>query len=190
MDIVRALFLHLAPWPASTCCDGERRSTSPARSRAPRSQRAAAPGLIHIVIGFVTNFFDTLGIGSFATTTSTYKLLGLVPDERIPGTMLVGHTLPVVVQAFAFISIVSVDRTLLVSLIVAMMAGGWLGAGVVSRLPRRVIQLGMATRAVARRVLHGDGAAATLSDRWTGAGARTGALSSSRGLATSSLARS
>jgi hypothetical protein len=47
--------------------------------------------------------------------------------------MLVGHTLPVVVQAFAFISVVSVDRTLLVSLIVAMMAGGWLGAGVVSR---------------------------------------------------------
>ena len=108
-------------------------------------QRAAAPGLTHIVIGFVTNFFDTLGIGSFATTTSTYRLLGLVPDERIPGTMLVGHTLPVVVQAFAFISIVSVDRTLLVSLIVAMMAGGWLGAGVVSRLPRRVIQIGMAT---------------------------------------------
>jgi len=96
-------------------------------------------------LGAVVCFFDTLGIGSFATTTSTYRLLKLVPDERIPGTMLVGHTLPVVVQAFAFISVVSVDRTLLVSLIVAMMVGGWLGAGVVSRLPRRVIQLRMAT---------------------------------------------
>jgi hypothetical protein len=62
-------------------------------------QRVAAPGLIHIVIGFATNFFDILGIGSFATTTSTYRLLALVPDDRIPGTMLVGHTLPVVVQA-------------------------------------------------------------------------------------------
>jgi len=108
-------------------------------------ERVAAPRPIHIAIGFITNFFDTLGIGSFATTTTTYKLLRLVPDERIPGTMLVGHTLPVVAQAFAFISVVSVDRRQLVGLIVAMMIGGWLGAGTVSRLPRRVIQLGMAT---------------------------------------------
>ena len=51
------------------------------------SARVTAPGLIDTSIGFVTNFFDTLGIGSFATTTSTYKLMSLVPDERIPGTM-------------------------------------------------------------------------------------------------------
>jgi uncharacterized membrane protein YfcA len=108
------------------------------------SDRAAAPGLIHTAIGFTTNFFDTLGIGSFATTTTIYKLRQVVPDERIPGTMLVGHTLPVATQAFAFISVVSVDRKQLVALIIAMMAGGWLGAGVVSRLPRGVIQLGMA----------------------------------------------
>jgi uncharacterized membrane protein YfcA len=109
------------------------------------SDRAAAPGLIHTAIGLITNFFDTLGIGSFATTTTIYKLRQLVPDERIPGTMLVGHTLPVATQAFAFISVVSVDRQQLVLLIIAMMTGGWLGAGIVSRLPRRVIQLGMAT---------------------------------------------
>jgi uncharacterized membrane protein YfcA len=107
-------------------------------------ERAAAPGLTHGAIGFITNFFDTLGIGSFATTTTTYKLWHLVPDERIPGTMLVGHTLPVAAQAFAFISVVSVDPRQLVLLIMAMVAGGWLGAGTVSRLPRRVIQLGMA----------------------------------------------
>jgi uncharacterized membrane protein YfcA len=107
-------------------------------------ERAAAPGPIHIAIGFITNFFDTLGIGSFATTTTIYKLVRLVPDERIPGTMLVGHTLPVVTQAFAFITVVPVDPRQLVFLIGAMMAGGWLGAGTVSRLPRRVIQLGMA----------------------------------------------
>jgi uncharacterized membrane protein YfcA len=68
-----------------------------------------------------------------------------VPDERIPGTLLVGHTLPVVTQAFAFISVVTIDRQQLVLLIIAMMAGGWLGAGAVSRLPRRVIQIGIAT---------------------------------------------
>jgi uncharacterized membrane protein YfcA len=108
-------------------------------------ERAAAPRLIHTAIGFITNFFDTLGIGSLATTTTIYRLRKLVPDERIPGTMLVGHTLPVAIQAFAFIGVVSVDRQQLVFLIIAMMAGGWLGAGAVSRLPRVRIQLGMAT---------------------------------------------
>lgn len=144
MDAVRALFLVLGALAAIYVL---RWGSALYRSRAltpGAPERAAAPGLVHTIIGFATNFFDTLGIGSFATTTTTYKLSGLVPDERIPGTMLVGHTLPVVVQAFAFISVVSVDRTLLVSLIIAMMAGGWLGAGAVSRLPRRVIQLGMA----------------------------------------------
>jgi len=145
VDVVRALFVALAGLVAIYVA---RWWDALARSRAlpPEAlERAAPPGLIHTAIGFITNFFDTLGIGSFATTTSIYKLRRLVPDERIPGTMLVGHTLPVVTQAFAFISVVSVDRRQLIFLIVAMMAGGWLGAGTVSRLPRRVIQLGMAT---------------------------------------------
>ena len=33
-----------------------------------------APSAIETAIGFVTNFFDTLGIGSFATTTAIFKL--------------------------------------------------------------------------------------------------------------------
>jgi uncharacterized membrane protein YfcA len=144
VDVVRALFVTLTVLVAIYVA---RWWTALSRSRAlpPGAlERTAAPGLIHTAIGFITNFFDTLGIGSFATTTTIYKLRQLVPDERIPGTMLVGHTLPVTVQAFAFISVVSVDRKQLVFLIIAMMAGGWLGAGTVSRLPRRVIQLGMA----------------------------------------------
>ena len=144
MDIVRALFAALA---ALVAIYVARWWTALLRSRSlpPGAlQRAAAPGLAHTAIGFLTNFFDTLGVGSFATTTTIYKLRRLVPDELIPGTMLVGHTLPVVTQAFAFISVVSVDRRQLVILIIAMMAGGWIGAGAVSRLPRRAIQLGMA----------------------------------------------
>ena len=144
MDIVRVLFVTLA---AFTTIFVLRLGVALYRSRSlppDAHERAAAPRPIHTAIGFVTNFFDTLGIGSFATTTTLYKLLRLVPDERIPGTMLAGHTLPVVLQAFAFISVVSVDSAQLVMLIVAMATGGWLGAGIVSRLPRRTIQLGMA----------------------------------------------
>ena len=55
-----------------------------------------------LLIGFVTNFFDTLGIGSFAPTTAVFRLFRLVPDELIPGTLIVGHALPVLLQACTF----------------------------------------------------------------------------------------
>jgi len=95
------------------------------------------------VIGFVVNFFDTLGIGSFATTTSIFKLRRLVPDRLIPGTLNVGLALPTFVQALIYISIVEVDMLTLVLMIAAAVAGAWLGAGVVAGWPRRNIQIGM-----------------------------------------------
>ena len=107
------------------------------------SSEPTMPTPLHAGIGFVTNFFDTLGIGSFATTTSLYKLWKQVRDEIIPGTLNVGHTLPTIAQAFIYIAIVEVDMTTLISLIAAAVLGMWLGAGVVTKLPRRAIQIGM-----------------------------------------------
>ena len=107
------------------------------------SPDAHRPSLVQIAIGFVTDFFDTLGIGSFATTTTAYKLLRVVPDERVVGTMLIGHSLPVVVQAFIFLVVVQVDPAVLASLIAVSVLGSWMGAGAASRLPRRPIQIGM-----------------------------------------------
>jgi uncharacterized membrane protein YfcA len=101
------------------------------------------PGPVQLSIGFLTNFFDTLGIGSFAPTTSMFKLNRLVPDEKIPGTLNVGHALPTIVQAFIFIAIVEVDMTTLIGMIAASIAGAWLGAGVVASWPRRRVQIGM-----------------------------------------------
>ncbi len=101
------------------------------------------PSPLEAAIGFVTNFFDTLGIGSFAPTTSWFKLQNVVPDQRIPGTMHVGHTPPVIVQAFIFIAIIQVDMITLALMIGASVLGAWLGAGVVARWPRRHIQIGM-----------------------------------------------
>src|SRR4051794_20866402 len=54
------------------------------------------PTVLQTAIGFVTAFFDTLGIGSFATTTSIYKLRNMVPVKLIPGTLNVGHTPPTI----------------------------------------------------------------------------------------------
>jgi len=101
------------------------------------------PGPLHLLIGFATNFFDTLGIGSFAPTTAVFRLWRLVDDEKIPGTMIVGHALPVVAQALFFISVVEVDPWQMIALIGACIAGGWVGAGVVASLSRRAVQLAM-----------------------------------------------
>jgi len=98
---------------------------------------------VQIGIGFFTNFLDTLGIGSFATTSSIYKLLNAVPDDLIPGTMNVGHTLPSVVQAFILVAVIPVDFRTMVSMITAASARAWFGAGTVSGWPKRKIQIGL-----------------------------------------------
>ena len=67
----------------------------------------------------------------------------MVPDEKIPGTLTIGHALPTITQAFIFISIIQVEMKTLVLLIVASILGSWLGAGVVVKLPKRAIQIGM-----------------------------------------------
>ena len=93
--------------------------------------------------GFVTNFFDTLGIGSFAPTTAIFKFFKLVPDRLIPGTLNVGHTLPTIAQAFIYTAAIEVDPWTLIYMIAAAVAGAWLGAGIVAKWPKRKIQLGL-----------------------------------------------
>jgi len=109
-------------------------------------------------VGFVTNFFDTLGIGSFAPTTAAFKFFRLVDDRIIPGTMNVGHTLPVAAQAFIFITAIEVEKLTLGALMAAALLGAVLGAGIVSRLPVRRVRLGMsaALLAVAMSMLAGQ----------------------------------
>lgn len=95
------------------------------------------------IVGFITAFFDTLGIGSFATTTSMFRHFKLVDDGVLPGTLNVGITLPTIVQAFIYTRLIPVDPKTLILLIGASVIGAWLGAGVVSQWPKRRIQIGM-----------------------------------------------
>jgi uncharacterized membrane protein YfcA len=112
-----------------------------------------APTPLLAAIGFVTDFLDTLGIGSFAVTTSLFKFFRAVPDERIPGTLNVGHALPTVVEALIYIVIVAVEPKTLLLLIVAAIAGAWFGAGFVARWPRRYVQIGMGAALLAAAAL-------------------------------------
>jgi uncharacterized membrane protein YfcA len=107
------------------------------------------PSWLEMGVGFITDFFDTLGIGSFAPTTTMFKAWKLVPDERIPGTLNVGHALPTIAEALIFIAIVNVAPLTLVLLIVASIVGAWLGAGIVAKWPRRYVQIGMGLALIA-----------------------------------------
>jgi uncharacterized membrane protein YfcA len=111
------------------------------------------PSVVDAAIGFVTNFFDTLGIGSFATTTAAFRLMRRMPDELIPGTLLVGHALPVIAQALIFITVVKVDPAQMAILIACSVAGGWVGAGVVASISRRAIQFAIGGALSAAAVL-------------------------------------
>jgi uncharacterized membrane protein YfcA len=104
---------------------------------------ARFPSGLQIGVGAGTNFLDTLGIGSFATTTAVFKFFRMLPDRIIPGTLNVGHTLPTVTQAFAYTAVIPVDVVTLVSMIAAAVLGAWLGAGVVAKWSKRKVQIGM-----------------------------------------------
>lgn len=111
------------------------------------------PTALQTGIGAVTNFFDALGIGSFATTTTMWRYWRVVPDRVIPGTLNAGHTIPTILQAFIFTTIIPVDTLTLFTMIAASVAGAWFGAGIVAGWPRRKVQLGMGIALLAAAAL-------------------------------------
>lgn len=94
-------------------------------------------------IGLVANFFDALGIGSFAPTTAFLKFTRLIDERLLPGTLNVGNTLPVLLQAFIFINVVKVDTLTLFVLVVAAVIGSYIGAGIISKLSLEKVKLVM-----------------------------------------------
>jgi uncharacterized membrane protein YfcA len=122
-------------------------------SSPPAPDATVKPTAAGVVTGFITNFFDTLGIGSFATSTAIFRQWKMLRDEWIPGTLNVGHTLPTFLQAFIFTKIVPVETRTLILMIAAAICGAWLGAGFVARWPRRRIQIGMGSALLVAAVL-------------------------------------
>jgi uncharacterized membrane protein YfcA len=93
-----------------------------------------------------------------------------VADEYIPGTLNVGHALPTVAQALIYIAVVEVDFMTLSLLIVSAIAGSWIGAEIVTGLPRGAIQRGMGIALLVASVLM----AMTALDRFPGGGTALG----------------
>src|SRR5437763_385325 len=101
-----------------------------------------APGIEALALGAVVNFFDTLGIGSFATTTAWFKFRRMVPDRLIPQTMLCGLTPPAMTESIVFLILlgVGVDPVLLFSCVIAVFIGGLVGVPLVTRARVWVVQ--------------------------------------------------
>jgi uncharacterized membrane protein YfcA len=97
-----------------------------------------------VVIGFVTDMLDTWGIGSFATTTTLFKLTHFHEDDaQLPGTMTVGHVIPVIVEALFFITAVKVEVMTLIPMTSAAIIGALVGTRITqgwnTKLVRRVL---------------------------------------------------
>nr|NUR36803.1 sulfite exporter TauE/SafE family protein [Sphingomonas sp.] len=120
-------------------------------------RRSAVPTLEGTVLGAITNFFDTLGIGSFAPTMAWFKFRKLVPDRLIPCTMIVGHTLPTMVQALIFLVLlgVLVDPILLVGCTLSFLMGGLLGVPMVTRTRVWIVQVVVACGLILAAILYG-----------------------------------
>jgi uncharacterized membrane protein YfcA len=101
------------------------------------------PTPYEIFVGMVTDFFDTLGIGSYATTTTFYRARKTIDDRVLPGTLTIGHLLPTFTEAFIFIKQVEVDPRTMAMMIAASTAGAVLGAPIVASFSRRYVQIGL-----------------------------------------------
>ncbi|MCG2840146.1 sulfite exporter TauE/SafE family protein [Sandaracinobacter sp. RS1-74] len=109
--------------------------------RTARARGEARPKPEGVAIGAVANFFDALGIGSFAPTTAYLRFRKLVPDSFLPAVLNAGHCLPTVAQGLVFIHLIQVDPILLVACIAASVVGAVIGAPIVLRLPVRTVQM-------------------------------------------------
>lgn len=113
------------------------------------------------IIGLITDFFDTLGVGCFAPTMFAFKITGSMPkdekgrdrDDLVPGTLNVGHSLPVITEALLFLDFVAVEPLTLVGLLAAACLGGWLGAGWVSGWKVNTVRISLAICLLATAVV-------------------------------------
>ncbi|WP_125712057.1 TSUP family transporter [Companilactobacillus kedongensis] len=94
------------------------------------------------VIGAITNFLDTLGIGSYAPTTLLLKVTKfLKSDKLIPGTLTVACTIPVITEAFLFIDAIKMEGATLLSMVAAAAIGSFTGSKIMTKFNEKIIRI-------------------------------------------------
>lgn len=101
--------------------------------------------LLGMGIAGIADFGDTLGIGSFITTTAMFQMTHYLDDERdLPGTLNIAHGIPTIVEALFFITAVQVQPLTLISMVIASALGAFIGSILVVRMNTKIIQRFMA----------------------------------------------
>ena len=96
-----------------------------------------------VLIGCITNLLDTWGIGSYATTQAGFKFTKSSEDLTVPGTLNVGDTFPVTVEALLFFGFVDIDPLTLILMLAASIIGALVGAGIVCKWNLKMVRLGL-----------------------------------------------
>lgn len=86
------------------------------------------------LISAIANFFDTLGIGSYAIATSAWKFNKSISDDLIPGTLNVAFGIPICVEATITMTRIDVDPLTLVLMIASAIVGSIIGAKIISKM--------------------------------------------------------
>lgn len=95
------------------------------------------------IIGLITNLLDTWGIGSYATTQAGFKFTKSSPDEVMPGTLNIGDTFPVSLEALLFFGFVDIDPVTLIAMLAASVVGALVGAGIVCKWNVKYVRIGL-----------------------------------------------
>ncbi len=96
------------------------------------------------IAGMIGNFFDTLGVSSFAVIIAIGKVMKMkFKDKELPAMLNVSCAIPNITEALIFLTAIEVDPTTLVSMLIAAGMGSYIGAGIVEKLDEKKIQLAM-----------------------------------------------
>ena len=79
----------------------------------------------NVIVSMVANFFDTLGIGSYAIATSAWKFNKAIKDDLIPGTLNVAFGIPICVEATITMTRIEMDSLTLVLMSAPRSFPGW-----------------------------------------------------------------
>lgn len=99
--------------------------------------------VINALIGFIANFFDTWGIGSFAPSTFCYKTFKTSDDIDIPGNLNLGDVFPVTIEAILFLNFVDIEPLTLVTMLAAAALGAFFCVHLVTKWDVNKIRIGM-----------------------------------------------
>ena len=97
---------------------------------------------VNFGMGFIADFCDALGVGSYAVTIALNRIGKQIPDQLLPGTLAVGvGALPTVIESYVSMTIIPIEPLTLFLTSIAAAIGGWIGAKVISGFSEDKVRL-------------------------------------------------